>query len=122
MTTPPPAYRQLEIWWVDLEPVRGAETQKQRPCVIVQADLVNLKSRTVIVAPLLPEHKDWPFAVNIEPSPENGLDKERHINVKQLRSVDRSQFSNVFSNRQGVLEKKYLQPIHGALKTVFGIE
>jgi mRNA interferase MazF len=118
VTTPAPAYRQLEIWWVDLEPVRGAETQKQRPCVVVQADVVNLKSRTVIVAPLLPEHKNWPFAVNIEPSRENGLDKERHVNLKQVRAVDTSRFSN----RQGVLEKKYLLPIHGALKTVFGIE
>jgi mRNA interferase MazF len=118
VTTPPPAYRQLEIWWVDLEPVRGAETQKQRPCVVVQANLVNLKSRTVIVAPLRPEHKDWPFAVNIEPSRENALDKERHVNLKQVRAVDTSRFSN----RQGVLEQKYLQPIHGALKTVFGIE
>ena len=117
MTISPSAYRQLEIWWVDLEPVRGAETRKQRPCVVVQADLVNLKSRTVIVAPLLPEHKAWPFAVNIEPSRENGLDKERHVNLKQVRAVDTSRFSN----RQGVLEKKYLQPIHATLKTVFGI-
>jgi mRNA interferase MazF len=122
VTAAPPAYRQLEIWWIDPEPVKGAETQKQRPCVVVQADLVNLKSRTVIVAPLLPGHKDWPFAVNIEPSRENGLDKERHVNVKQVRAVDASQFSNVSSHRQGVLEKKYLQPIHAALKTVFGIE
>ena len=58
-------YKQLEVRWVDLEPTRGAETQKQRPCVILQCDLVNTKSRTVIIAPLLPNHKSWPFAVNI---------------------------------------------------------
>lgn len=118
MTATAPAYCQLEIWWVDLEPVRGAETQKQRPCVVVQADLVNLKSRTVIIAPLLPDHKDWPFAVNIEPSRENGLDKQRHVNLKQVRVVDTSRFSN----RQGVLEKRYLEPIQEALKMVFGME
>ena len=75
---------------------------------------MNLKSRTVIVAPLLPEHKNWPFAVNIEPSRENGLDNERHINVKQVRAVDTSRFSN----RQGILEIiKQLRPdaiIHAA--------
>ena len=71
-------YRQLEIRWVDLEPTRGAETQKKRPCVIIQSDLVNRGSRTVIVAPLLPEHKPWPFAVNITPAKANGVDKDRH--------------------------------------------
>jgi len=111
-------YRQLEIWWVDLEPAKGAETQKRRPCVVVQADLVNLKSRTLIIAPLLPDHKDWPFVVNIKPSPQNGLDKDRHINLKQVRAVDASRLSN----KQGVLEKRYLQPIHSALKIVFGME
>ena len=113
-----PAYRQLEIWWVDLEPARGAETQKKRPCVVVQADLVNLRSRTIIVAPLLPEHRDWPFAVNIAPSTHNGLDKDRHINLKQLRAVDIARFSNL----QGVLEKRYLRQVLVALKIVFGID
>lgn len=74
---------QLDIYWVDLNPTVGAETQKKRPCVILQSDLVNRGSRTFIVAPLLPDHKDWPFAVNIMPSHANGLDKPRHINVSQ---------------------------------------
>ena len=112
-----PTYRQFEIWWVDLDPVRGAETQKKRPCVIVQSNLVNPQSRTLLVAPLLPEHKSWPFAVNITPSPQNGLDKERHINLKQIRVVDVSRLDN----KQGVLEKSYLTPFTEALKIVFGI-
>lgn len=109
--------RQLEIRWVDLEPVRGAETRKKRPCVVLQADMVNQGSRTVIVAPLLPDHKDWPFAVNIRPSPANGLDKERHINVKQLRAVDVSRVEN----QQGQLEARYFPYIREALEIVFGM-
>lgn len=31
-----PAYRQLEIRWIDLELTRGSETRKKRPCVIIQ--------------------------------------------------------------------------------------
>lgn len=108
-------YRQLEIRWVDLNPTRGAETQKKRPCVIVQSDVVNRESRTVIVAPLLPGHKTWPFAVNIMPSEGNGLDIERHVNLKQLRAVDVCRIEN----RQGVLEKVYLEPVKEALRVVF---
>jgi len=110
-------YRQLEIRWVDLEPTRGAETRKKHPCVIVQSDLLNRGSRTVIVAPILPGHKNWPFVVNITPTPQNGLDKDRHVNLKQLRAVDVSRIKN----RQGRLEEQYLPDILSALELIFGI-
>ncbi len=110
-------YKQLEIRWIDLNPTRGAETQKKRPCVIIQSDPVNQGSQTFIVAPILPGHKEWPFAVNINPTAQNGLDKERHINLKQLRAVDKSRIEN----RQGVLEKDYIESIKEALKIIFDI-
>lgn len=110
-------YNRLDIYWVDLEPTKGAETKKKRPCVILQASMVNQNSRTVIVAPLLPDHKTWPFAVNLKPSPKNGLDKDRHINLKQLRAVDVSRLSN----QQGSLEGKYDTKIIRALKLVLEI-
>lgn len=110
-------YRQLEIRWIDLEPTRGAETKKTRPCVIMQANIVNQDSKTIIVAPILPGHKNWLFAVNIFPSANNGLDKERHINIKQLRAVDISRIKN----RQGILEHEYLKPIQEAMKIIFAL-
>ena len=109
--------RQLEIRWVNLDPTRGSETRKKRPCVILQSDLVNRGSRTIIVAPILPGHKDWPFAVNVTPTKQNGLDKNRHINLKQLRAVDVSRIKN----RQGFLEKRYLDPVKSALNIVFDL-
>ena len=112
-----PIYRQLEIRWIDLDPTRGSETKNKRPCVILQGDVVNQGSRTIIVAPLLRGHKSWPFAVNISPSSNNGLDQERHINVKQLRAVDVPRITN----RQGILEKRYLAPIKNALEIVFNL-
>ncbi len=108
--------KQLEIRWVDLNPTRGAETRKKRPCLILQSDLVNTNSRTVVVAPILPNHKDWPFAVNVEPSSQNGLDKQRHINLKQLRAVDIARITNL----QGTLENFYLNDIKDAIQVVFG--
>jgi mRNA interferase MazF len=109
-------YKQLEIRWVNLDPTRGAETQKKRPCVIIQSNLVNKGTRTVIVAPILPGHKNWPFVVNVEPSKLNGLDKDRHINLKQLRVVDVSRIDNL----QGSFETSYLKQIKTALKIIFG--
>ncbi len=110
-------YKQLSIYWVDLEPTKGAETRKKCPCVIIQSDIVNKNTRTVIVAPILPNHKNWPFVVNIKPSTQNKLDKDRHINLKQIRAVDISRIDN----QHGVLEKQYLKKIHSVLKIIFGI-
>ena len=110
-------FKQLDIYWVDLEPTKGAETKKLRPCVIVQSDLVNIQSKTLVVAPMLSNHKSWPFAVNLTPTSNNGLDKDRHINLKQLRAVDISRIGK----KQGRLENQYLQSIKQALTIVFDL-
>lgn len=84
---------------------------------MLQGNLVNAQSKTVIVAPLLPNHKPWPFAVNLEPTQENGLDKNRHINLKQLRAVDVSRIGR----KQGKLESQYIDAIKAALTIVFDL-
>ena len=44
-------YQQLDIYWVDLEPAKGAETKKKRPCIILQSNLINKGTQTIIVSP-----------------------------------------------------------------------
>jgi mRNA interferase MazF len=107
-------FKQLDIYWVELEPIQGAEASKLKPCVILQGDLVNMQSRTLLVAPLLPQHKSWPFAVNLEPTQDNGLDQARHINLKQLRAIDICRIAK----KQGRLESHYLKLIRAALRIV----
>ena len=70
-----------------------------------------------MLTPILPNHKDWPFVVNITPSNEKSLDKNRHINLKQLRAVNISRIDN----KQGTLEKIYLKSIKEALDIVLGM-
>ncbi len=110
-------YQQLDIYWVDLEPARGSETQKRRPCVILQSNLINNRTRTLIVSPILPNHKDWPFVVNVKPTKANGIDKERHINLKQMHVVDISRIGS----KQGALEKHYLSDLKEKIQLIFGI-
>jgi mRNA interferase MazF len=109
-------YHQYDIWWVDLNPTRGAETQKHRPCIVLQNNMMNKASKTIIIAPLLPDHKNWPFVVNITPSKSNGLDKFGHLNLKQLRAVD----CDRIIKKQGVLEKSYQPTIQEVLGLIFG--
>ncbi len=79
--------------------------------------MMNRGTRTVIVAPILPDHKDWPFAVNVTPTKKNGLDKDRHINLKQLRAVDISRIGN----RQGLLEERYIESIKETIAIILGL-
>ena len=85
--------------------------------MVIQTDIVNRGSRTLIVAPLLPDHKNWPFAVNIAPTPQNGLDKPGHINLKQLRAIDVSGLNM----QQGLIENDYQEAIEAELRIVFGL-
>jgi mRNA interferase MazF len=104
-------YKRGEIWWVDLKPIIGSETDKERPCLILQNDIGNQNGTTTIVAPLLPGIKTYPFVVNVMPTSQNGLDGDRHINLSQMRAVDTLRIKQ----RQGVLEDSYWEEIEKAV-------
>jgi len=49
-----------EIWWVSLDPTVGSEVRKTRPCVVITADILNERRRTVVVVPLSSSPKAAP--------------------------------------------------------------
>ena len=104
-------YKRGEIWWVDLKPTVGSETDKERPCLILQNDIGNQSGGTTIVAPLLPGRKNYPFVVNVIETTQNGLSGDRHINLSQIRSVD----ARRVKNKQGTLEDIYWEEIEIAV-------
>lgn len=104
-------YKRGEIWWVDLKPVIGNETDKKRPCLILQNDVGNQNGTTTIVAPLLPGIKTYPFVVNVKPTVQNGLNGDRHINLSQMRAVDAQRIKN----KLGILEDVYWEEIEKAV-------
>jgi mRNA interferase MazF len=109
-------YKRGEIWWVDLNPIVGSETGKERPCLILQNDIGNQNGLTTIVAPLLPNKKTYPFVVNVAPTAQNGLSGDRHINLSQMRDVD----ARRIKNKQGVLEDIYWKEIAKAVSIELG--
>jgi mRNA interferase MazF len=52
--------RRGDIWWVQLDPTRGAEINKTRPCLIVSSNDANDRRLTVIVVPFSTSPKQHP--------------------------------------------------------------
>ena len=44
--------RRGDIWWVNLDPARGSEIKKTRPCVVIGTNILNQRRRTVVIIPL----------------------------------------------------------------------
>ena len=109
-------YRRGEIRWVKLDPTIGAESKKTRACLIVQNDIMNQYGSLTVVIPLRPGVKQAPYAVNIKASKINGLDKDRFLDVGQIRSLDGQRVLGFL----GVMEEYYWPSIHTALDIVLG--
>ena len=77
--------RRGEVYLVELDPTRGTELKKTRPCVVVSPDELNQALRTTIIAPLTSASHPFPFRV-----PCRFLGKEGQIVTDQLRTVDRA--------------------------------
>lgn len=60
--------KQFEIYWADLNPTKGSEMKKVRPCIVVSPDVMNNALKTVLVVPLISTIVDWPFRTTITSS------------------------------------------------------
>jgi mRNA interferase MazF len=108
-------YCRGDIFWVELDPSKGTEARKTRACLILQNDLGNKQSSLTTVAPFLTT-KNYPFVVNVTPTPLNGLDRERGLHLNQIRSVD---FSRIKA-QIGCIEDCYWKEIHQAIDIQLG--
>src|SRR5579862_9521597 len=79
--------RRGEVFLVALDPTRGSEIRKTRPCVVVSPDEINASLRTAIVAPLTSGGQRYPFRVSCRFAGKTG-----QVVIDQLRTVDRERF------------------------------
>jgi mRNA interferase MazF len=109
-------YQRGEIRWVNLDPAIGAEAKKTRACLIVQNDVGNRYGFLTVIMPLLPGIKNAPYVVNVKATPTNGLDRDRYVDVGQIRAIDHCRVLGLL----GVLEEEYWELIRTALDVVLG--
>ena len=101
-----------DIFLVALNPARGSEIRKTRPCVVVSPDELNTHLRTFIVAPLTTGGHPYPFRVRCE------FDgKEGNVVPDQLRAVDGERLVK----RLGSLSETKLTELLGVLQAMFAV-
>jgi mRNA interferase MazF len=72
-----------EVYLIDLDPTRGSEIRKTRPCLVVSPDELNQYLQTVIVAPMTTGGQAYPWRVRCR-----FRDRSGFVAIDQLRTVD----------------------------------
>ena len=104
------AVRRGEVFLIDLNPTRGSEIRKTRPCAIVSPDELNAHVRTFIVAPLTTGGHRYPFRIPCKFAGRSG-----HIVLDQIRTVDHQRLVR----RLGKLAPQTLQQALSVLQEMF---
>ncbi len=71
-----------EVYLIQLDPTRGREIRKTRPCLVVSPDELNHHLRTVIVAPMTTAGHEYPWRVQCRFQARAGF-----VAIDQLRAV-----------------------------------
>jgi mRNA interferase MazF len=78
-----------EIWYAELDPVRGHEQAGTRPCLIISVNRFNRgRAELVIVAPCTTRARGLASHVDVSP-PEGGLTVRSYIKCEDLRSISK---------------------------------
>ena len=80
--------KQQEIWYADLDPIKGREQSGVRPVVIVSGNNLNDHSDLKIVCPITSQLKKYAGSLFLEKDQINGLPMDSEVLVFQIRTID----------------------------------
>lgn len=107
-----------DIYYADLSPVVGSEQGGIRPVLIIQNDVGNKYSPTVIAAAITSQINKAKMPTHIELSAsEYGLYKDSVILLEQIRTIDKKRLREKVAH----LDKKLMQSVNDALAVSFGL-
>jgi mRNA interferase MazF len=89
-----PRPRRGDVWFVDLNPIRGHEQSGHRPAMVISADLFNRgPAGLVVVLPLTSSHRDIPMHIPLDP-PDGGVRQRSYIMCDQIRTISLERLLN----------------------------
>ena len=105
-----PIFARGDVYLIALDPTRGSEIRKTRPCLIVSPDELNRHLRTVIVAPMTTGGQAYPWRVACRFQNRSGF-----VALDQLRTVDTERLVT----RLGRLSPAVVRPVQRILQEMF---
>ena len=107
-----------DIYYADLSPVVGSEQGGVRPVLVVQNDIGNKYSPTVIAAAITSQINKKKMPTHIEISAEEyGLNKDSVILLEQVRTIDKRRLRE----KIGHLDEELMFSVNDALSVSFGL-
>lgn len=108
-----------DIYYADLSPVVGSEQGGIRPVLIVQNDVGNRFSPTVIAAAITSQRDKTDLPTHIKVDADGcGLSKDSIVLLEQVRTIDKQRLKE----RMGSLDMTAMNRIDKALSVSFGLE
>uniref|UniRef100_A0A7C3EGM2 mRNA interferase n=1 Tax=Gracilinema caldarium TaxID=215591 RepID=A0A7C3EGM2_9SPIR len=98
---------QYEVYLVDLDPTKGHEIQKTRPCLVISPDEMNHTISTVIIAPMTTKSHPFPTRIELEFNKKTGW-----IVLDQIRTIDKTRLIK----RMGNIDDQTIQKVKTILK------
>lgn len=107
-----------EIYYADLSPVVGSEQGGMRPVLIVQNDVGNRHSPTVIAAAITSQKDKSRLSTHISINADRcGLAKDSIVLLEQVRTLDKQRLKE----RMGELDEGAMNKVDNALSVSFGL-
>ena len=107
-----------DIYYADLSPVVGSEQGGLRPVLIIQNDVGNRYSPTVIAAAITSRMGKNRLPTHIDIHADRvGLAKDSVVLLEQIRTLDKRRLKE----RMGHLDDKTMQTVNSAIAVSFGI-
>lgn len=104
-----------EIYYVDLEPVRGREMQKLRPAVVVSNDIVNKNAAVVVICPITDAFGKTSKMHVFVSKDQGGLTKDSIVHCGQIRAIDKDER---IGNKIGDMPEDIMSKIESGIKWV----
>ena len=105
-----------DIYYADLSPVVGSEQGGLRPVLIVQNDVGNKYSPTVIAAAVTSKIHKARLPTHIELPSAYGLAKDSVILLEQIRTIDKQRLKEYVCHIDGGMMRKVDQAIRISLE------
>ena len=108
-----------DVYYADLRPVVGSEQGGVRPVLIIQNDIGNRHSPTVICAAITSRMNKAKLPTHIELTGRNvGLTKDSVVLLEQIRTLDKRRLRE----RMGRVDGELMERIDAAIAVSFGLQ